>query len=208
MFLPNARGTAPGLRLKVGGAWVFALPGVPQEMLPMLEEQVIPFLVAAGGRRRGAGEPAHPLLGGVRVGHRRAPGRPLRVVAPTPRWPSWPAAGRSRCASPPGRPSAEEAAALLDPVEAEVRRRLEPLGVRGRRRDHRAHRPAPVPGAGVDAGHRRVGHRRHGGGAADLGAGGLGGVRGGGGGLHPGPEDRRCWGCPPRSWRKRASSAR
>ncbi|MFH1329192.1 MAG: molybdopterin-binding protein, partial [Actinomycetota bacterium] len=49
VFLPNARGTAPGLRLRIGGAWVFALPGVPQEMLPMLEEQVIPFLVAEAG---------------------------------------------------------------------------------------------------------------------------------------------------------------
>ena len=51
VLLPNPKGTAPGLRLRIGRAWVFALPGVPQEMLPMLRESVLPFLgdLAGGG---------------------------------------------------------------------------------------------------------------------------------------------------------------
>ena len=46
VLIPNPKGTAPGLRVSVDGTWLFALPGVPQEMIPMLEDEVIPFLVA------------------------------------------------------------------------------------------------------------------------------------------------------------------
>lgn len=42
--IPNPRGTAPGLRTKVGRMWVFAVPGVPAEMLPMVDEHIVPFL--------------------------------------------------------------------------------------------------------------------------------------------------------------------
>lgn len=48
-LIPNPKGTAPGLRLEVGGTWVFALPGVPAEMIPMLEDDVIPFLQRQAG---------------------------------------------------------------------------------------------------------------------------------------------------------------
>jgi nicotinamide-nucleotide amidase len=48
-MIPNDKGTAPGLRVEVGGAWVFALPGVPEEMLPMVDRDVIPFLMAEAG---------------------------------------------------------------------------------------------------------------------------------------------------------------
>lgn len=48
-LIANGKGTAPGLRLRIGGCWVFALPGVPQEMLPMVDEHVLPHLVAAAG---------------------------------------------------------------------------------------------------------------------------------------------------------------
>ena len=48
-MIPNEKGTAPGLRLRIGTCWVFAVPGVPQEMLPMVEAHIIPFLVAEAG---------------------------------------------------------------------------------------------------------------------------------------------------------------
>ena len=41
----NPRGTAAGFACKVGGAWLAAMPGVPEEMLPMFEESVLPFLL-------------------------------------------------------------------------------------------------------------------------------------------------------------------
>ncbi len=45
-FIDNPKGTAPGLRLQIDDTWVFAVPGVPQEMLPMVEKSIIPFLLA------------------------------------------------------------------------------------------------------------------------------------------------------------------
>lgn len=48
-MIPNDKGTAPGLRVRIGECWVFALPGVPQEMQPMLDDHVLPFLLAAAG---------------------------------------------------------------------------------------------------------------------------------------------------------------
>jgi nicotinamide-nucleotide amidase len=46
--LPNAIGTAPGIAMKVGGSSVVCLPGVPNEMKRMFDEQVIPWLARQG----------------------------------------------------------------------------------------------------------------------------------------------------------------
>jgi nicotinamide-nucleotide amidase len=46
--IPNARGTAPGIRMRVGRAEVVAMPGVPSEMYAMFEADVRPRLLAAG----------------------------------------------------------------------------------------------------------------------------------------------------------------
>lgn len=43
-WLPNARGTAPGLRVAIGGTPVFALPGVPGELRAMFRAQVLPWI--------------------------------------------------------------------------------------------------------------------------------------------------------------------
>jgi len=42
--LPNERGSAPGLRLTLGGAVVYAVPGVPAEMRVMAQRYVLPDL--------------------------------------------------------------------------------------------------------------------------------------------------------------------
>jgi nicotinamide-nucleotide amidase len=47
--LPNAKGTAPGLRLDLDGGVVYALPGVPFEMQTMVLDQVLPDLAARAG---------------------------------------------------------------------------------------------------------------------------------------------------------------
>jgi nicotinamide-nucleotide amidase len=53
-IVPNQLGTAPGFRLAVTQdghtAHIIVLPGVPREMKPMMEETVIPWLVANRGR--------------------------------------------------------------------------------------------------------------------------------------------------------------
>jgi nicotinamide-nucleotide amidase len=53
VLIPNPKGTAPGLRMRVGAAWAFALPGVTEEMIPMLETAVLPFLIAREGGASG-----------------------------------------------------------------------------------------------------------------------------------------------------------
>jgi nicotinamide-nucleotide amidase len=53
VVIPNHKGTAPGFRVLVGSCWVIALPGVPQEMLDMLDTSVVPFLVEASGTDAG-----------------------------------------------------------------------------------------------------------------------------------------------------------
>ena len=47
--LPNSVGTAPGFRVRVGDAELFALPGPPREMQAMFAEQVLPALRLRGG---------------------------------------------------------------------------------------------------------------------------------------------------------------
>lgn len=53
VILPNRLGTAPGYRLEVENArglrHVVVLPGVPREMKPMFDEQVVPWLRALRG---------------------------------------------------------------------------------------------------------------------------------------------------------------
>ncbi len=46
--IPNDRGTAPGVWMRIGGAWVAAMPGVPGEMFTMFESHVKPRLLALG----------------------------------------------------------------------------------------------------------------------------------------------------------------
>lgn len=47
--LPNPHGTAAGFCVEVAGALVFALPGPPREMTPMLEAYVLPRLASLSG---------------------------------------------------------------------------------------------------------------------------------------------------------------
>lgn len=47
--IANPLGTAPGLRVAHEGAVVYALPGVPSEMVAMLEARVLPELAAGAG---------------------------------------------------------------------------------------------------------------------------------------------------------------
>ena len=46
--LPNECGTAPGVWMRLGGAHVVAMPGVPSEMVVMFDKQVRPRLLSLG----------------------------------------------------------------------------------------------------------------------------------------------------------------
>jgi nicotinamide-nucleotide amidase len=47
-LIDNPKGTAPGLRLRWNDTWIYALPGVPAELYPMLDDVVLPHLGAGG----------------------------------------------------------------------------------------------------------------------------------------------------------------
>lgn len=49
VVVENGLGTAPGYRLRAGDPWVVVLPGVPREMKPMMEEQILPWLRSQRG---------------------------------------------------------------------------------------------------------------------------------------------------------------
>jgi competence/damage-inducible protein CinA-like protein len=118
----NPVGTAPGFLVEQGSALLIALPGVPAEMAWLLDHEVMPLLEARLGRPMslqarivrlaGVGESwvderiqdleaqAHPTVGVL-----AHPGRiDIRIAAKAP--------------------SPDEAWAAINPVEAEVRRRL------------------------------------------------------------------------------------
>ncbi len=48
-FIPQRRGTAPGLICPVDGKVIYAVPGVPHEMEEMMERAIIPDLMARSG---------------------------------------------------------------------------------------------------------------------------------------------------------------
>ncbi len=48
-FLPNPKGSAPGIRLDHGGRLIYAVPGVPAEMELLVTSEVIPDLRRAAG---------------------------------------------------------------------------------------------------------------------------------------------------------------
>ncbi len=49
--IPNPIGTAPGVRARIGDKVVYAVPGVPYEMHRMVQEQVLPDLLARAGEQ-------------------------------------------------------------------------------------------------------------------------------------------------------------
>jgi nicotinamide-nucleotide amidase len=48
--LPNANGVALGVAMEHQARWLFAMPGVPAEMVPMLDDEVLPRLRRLAGR--------------------------------------------------------------------------------------------------------------------------------------------------------------
>jgi nicotinamide-nucleotide amidase len=123
-MMPNPKGSAPGLRLEIEGAWVFAVPGVPAEMLPMVTDQVIPFLHAVSG------EPAAVVvsrlirswgLSEARVGEMLGD---LFDHYQNPTIAFLASSGEIKVRITAKAADAEDAVALIAPVEAEIRERL------------------------------------------------------------------------------------
>ena len=123
-LIPNPKGTAPGLRMRIGSCWVFALPGVPQEMLPMVDEHVIPFLLGETGSADGM------LVSRVLRTYGESESRLAEVVGDlydtgtNPTLAFLASGGEIRLRLTARAPDAAAAAALIAPIEDEIRRRL------------------------------------------------------------------------------------
>lgn len=124
VMIANPKGTAPGLRVPVGEKWVFALPGVPQEMLPMLDEQVIPFLVERAGVDSGV------LVSRVIRSYGESESRvaelldDLFVAAENPTVAFLASSGEIKVRLTARAADTAAGDRLLDPLEEEIRRRL------------------------------------------------------------------------------------
>jgi len=114
--LANPAGTAPGLRVEVRDAVVYALPGVPREVRAMLPLAVLPELVARAGAQPGTARSSLRLAG---IGESQAAARLVDVekaVAADP--------GAS-IAYLPGPALLEVRLAVHRPSETEARRSLQ-----------------------------------------------------------------------------------
>lgn len=118
--LPNSCGTAPGLRVTLHGTPVYALPGVPFEMMRMFEQQVLPDL-AMGGRVLRSRELHCYGAGESEIGQRIAD---LMQRGRNPEVGTTAALGIIHVKINAAASSAEEVARLLDADEAEIGRRL------------------------------------------------------------------------------------
>jgi nicotinamide-nucleotide amidase len=122
-MLPNPKGTAPGLALVVEDTPIFVLPGVPEEMTYLLQREVIPRLVGA----RGEDSVVHSRVlrswgrSEAQVGellddlYRGKPNPSIAFLA---------SAGEIKVRITAKATDLETAEAMIEPVDAEVRRRL------------------------------------------------------------------------------------
>lgn len=120
--LPNPEGTAPGLMVEKDGRYLFALPGVPVELERMMRREVEPRLRAVTGavplfsrtlRLVGIGESAMAQAVADLIEEGRAP-----TVAPYAK------RGETRLRLTVRAEDKDQAARMIAPVEAEIRRRL------------------------------------------------------------------------------------
>ncbi len=118
-----ARGTAPGLIAELaGGARIYAVPGVPEEMVEMMEGTVLPEIVSSAGagvvrsrvlRCAGIGESALAEVVGD-----------LFLSSENPTIAFLASTGEVRVRITAKASTAQEADGLIDPIADEVRRRL------------------------------------------------------------------------------------
>jgi nicotinamide-nucleotide amidase len=121
MLLKNPNGTAPGCIVEKAGKAVIHLPGPPRELKPMVDSGVMPYLAARAG---GALVSRYLRIFGMGESMVESLTHDLMQAGVNPTIAPYCSTGEvqlrltARCAD------AKEAAALLDPIEAEIRRRL------------------------------------------------------------------------------------
>ncbi|MBE3583062.1 MAG: competence/damage-inducible protein A [Limnochordaceae bacterium] len=126
--LTNRVGTAPGLWLETGEALYICLPGVPREMEVIWSEEVVPRLTAWLARRRhGGGQVIYSRVFhfvGIREADMEDRVKDLEAASTNPTLAPYAGEGECRLRLTVQASDEGEAKARLQPVEAEVRRRL------------------------------------------------------------------------------------
>lgn len=123
-LIHNPKGTAPGLRMKIGRGWLFAVPGVPQEMLPMVKASVIPFLLEQSASAGTVIESTVLRTYGESESRIAELLDDLYAGSENPTMAFLASAAEIRIRLTARAASADEAAALIAPVDEEVRSRL------------------------------------------------------------------------------------
>jgi nicotinamide-nucleotide amidase len=123
-LIPNAKGTAPGLRMRVGSCWVFALPGVPQEMRPMLHDHVVPFLKDQAGEERGVIVSRLLRTWGESESRIAEQLGDLYAASANPTLAYLASAGEIKLRLTARAETTEAARSAIEPLEGEIRRRL------------------------------------------------------------------------------------
>jgi nicotinamide-nucleotide amidase len=123
-MIDNPNGTAPGALLEKDGKIVISLPGPPNEMVPMVENHVLPFLTERiSGQRQYLVTRVFRLIG---IGESAAEERVRDLIHGTnPTLAPLAHLGEIHLRLGAKAASTEEAETLMRPVEEELRRRLD-----------------------------------------------------------------------------------
>ena len=123
-IIENPKGSAPGFLIRVNGCWIASLPGVPAEMLPMLDDHVLPFLAGLDGS--GAGVVVSRIIRswGMSEASVGELFDDLFVGSTNPTVAFLASAGEIKVRLTARAPTLDDAEDLIRPVESTVRRRL------------------------------------------------------------------------------------
>ena len=122
-------GTAPGFVVEARGALVFALPGVPWEMTAMMDKTVLPMLKERGGE--GVIVSRQVLVIGLGESHTNQKISDIVASQTNPTIAYLAGKGQVRVRITARARTDEEADALIEPVEQEIRGRLGAAAIRG-----------------------------------------------------------------------------
>jgi len=122
-FIANRRGTAPGILARYQGRTIVCMPGVPRELETMFEEEVVPRLFASTGDKRVI-KSRMLLLTGLGESAAEAAIADIIKEQTNPTIASYAGLGEVRLRLTAAAAGAEEALALIEPLEARLRERL------------------------------------------------------------------------------------
>ena len=124
VVIDNEKGSAPGFRVQVGDCWVICLPGVPAEMLTMMDDSVLPFLINLSGHAGGVVVSRMIRSWGISEAKVGETLDDLFHESQNPTVAFLASAGEIKIRLTAAAADESAASELIAPVEAEVRRRL------------------------------------------------------------------------------------